>query len=67
MKQVKYLSFDVSVENLPVMDVFEAQTDLNKPGDDLRNTQLCFITVAFSYGQRANYHLMKNINENLHN
>lgn len=47
VKQVKYLSFDVSVENLPVMDVFEAQTDLNKPVDDLRNMQLFYYCDIF--------------------
>ena len=38
--QQSYLSFDVSVEDLPVMDVFETQTDLNEPTDDLKDTHL---------------------------
>lgn len=38
--QQSYLSFDVSVEDLPVVDVFETQTDLNEPADDLKNTHL---------------------------
>lgn len=38
--QQSYLSFDVSVEDLPVVDVFQTQTDLNEPTDDLKNTHL---------------------------
>lgn len=30
-----YLGFDVSMENLPVVDVLEGQADLDKPVEDL--------------------------------
>lgn len=39
-RSMRYLSFDVSVENLPVVDVFEAEANLNEPAHNLRNTQL---------------------------
>jgi len=32
------LSLDVSVENLPVMNMFQPETYLNKPVQDLRRT-----------------------------
>lgn len=39
-RAVRYLRFDVSVKDLPVVDVFEAEADLNKPVHDLKTMRL---------------------------
>ena len=55
MYMYMYLSFDVSVENLPVMDVFHCQTDLDKPVQDLawggncRTVQIHVCTLTHSH------------------